>query len=32
MVNFLGAFSRCPLYLLFRFAAQKDAATIGAIV
>jgi len=27
---FYGAFSRFPLYLLFRFATQKDVASIGA--
>ncbi|UZT99784.1 hypothetical protein ODZ84_09530 [Chryseobacterium fluminis] len=27
---FFAAFSRFPLYLLFRFAAQKDAVAIGA--
>lgn len=29
---FLGAKSRFPLYLLFRFATQKDAVAIGARV
>lgn len=29
--SFSGAVSRFPLYLLFRFAPQKDAAAIGAM-
>lgn len=28
-VFFSGAVSRFPLYLLFRFAPQKDAAAMG---
>ena len=31
-LNFLGAQSRFPLYLLRRTPAQKDAVTIGAMV
>jgi hypothetical protein len=30
--NFLGERARYPLYLLFRFAAQKDAAVIAVAV